>query len=209
MSNLSHSESAKHCRASWYQRIPPHDRLVVDAVAKWLRPVPWQWFLTITFPWNVRSETAVHKLCSFINELERFSRANACFVAGQESKPRQCGVSVPNHFHLLLASHATLPREAVEALCFAQITHRPSQGRNRESVHAEHYNSDQRGPEYCLKAINDSHGDWFIHRLELFLPGAVGPSKPNHRSVRNDRRSREQATRLASASDPESPRGLP
>ena len=54
----------------WYSRIPFHDRRAVDAVAKWLRPIPWQWFVTLTFPWDVRDATAVRKLRLLLNELE-------------------------------------------------------------------------------------------------------------------------------------------
>jgi hypothetical protein len=36
--------------------------------------------------------------------------------------------------------------------------------------------------------MNDDHGDWHIHRLDEFLPGLPGPSKPNHRTLRRARR---------------------
>lgn len=183
---------------TWYERIPAKDRLAVDSAARWLRPVSWQFFVTATFPWNVRSETAVYKLRQFTNNLERLYRANMCFVAGQESKSGQHGMSVPNHFHVLLASHARLAKEDIEVLWLAQVKRYVNLSRIGESIRVESYNTHMRGAEYCLKAINDAYGDWHIHRLELFLPHAAGPSKPSHRSVRHDRRNREQAIRLAS-----------
>ena len=39
--------SEKHL---WYSLIPARDRMVVDAAAKWLRPVPWQWVRDIDVP---------------------------------------------------------------------------------------------------------------------------------------------------------------
>jgi hypothetical protein len=188
----------------FYERLSVRDRIAVDALSKWLRPVPWQWFVTLTFPWNVKSETAVHKLWQYIDSLERHHRSRVCFVAGQESKPRQHGMSVPNHFHLLLASHARLPADALKALWFAQVTRCSSQERDNESILIEPYQAHQRGPEYCLKAINDTYGDWFIHRLEHFLPGAAGPGKPNHQSVRSAKRNMQQLARRATTSAPAS-----
>ena len=41
---------------TWYTAIPERDRIVIDATAKWLRPVPWQWFVALTFPGNVRGK---------------------------------------------------------------------------------------------------------------------------------------------------------
>lgn len=199
MSAMNDRRNKKRPEPNWLRNIPPQDRLTVDAVAKWLRPVAWQWFITLTFPWNVRQETAVRKLRQFINQLEKFCGVNVCCVAGQESKPRQHGMNVPTHFHLLLTSYARISREAIEAIWLGQVANRPSQGRNGESVQVEPYNSHERGVEYCLKSLNEASGDWLIHRLEHFLPGAPGSSKPNHRSVRNARRNREQATRFASA----------
>jgi hypothetical protein len=42
--------------AAWYTQIPASDRQTVDAVAKWLAPVPWQLFATFTFTWDVRRQ---------------------------------------------------------------------------------------------------------------------------------------------------------
>lgn len=54
-----------------YTLIPERDRMVVDAAAKWLRPIQWQWFVTLTFPWNVKGETADVKLKEWLNLIER------------------------------------------------------------------------------------------------------------------------------------------
>lgn len=192
----------KYHTPDFYERLTPRDRIAVDAISKWLRPVGWQWFVTLTFPWNVKSETAVCKLRQCIDGLERHHRARVCFVAGQESMPRRHGMSVPNHFHLLLASHAPLSAEAIKALWLAQVMRRSSQDRGDGSVLIESYQAHRRGLEYCLKAVNDAYGDWLIHRLEHFLPGATGPSKPNHQSVRSTKRDMEQLVRLATSLAP-------
>jgi len=72
---------------NWYTAIPERDRIVIDATAKWLRPVPWQWFVTLTFSWNVRGETADLKLKQWLNTVERELKARVCFVASKQCKP--------------------------------------------------------------------------------------------------------------------------
>lgn len=194
MPNLNISGTNKHPGPHWLRRLPTRDKRVVDAVAKWLRPVEWQWFATLTFPWNVRAETAVRKLRQFINALEKAAHANLCVVAGQESKPHQQGMNVPHHFHLLMASHARISREAIEAVWLGLVTLRPAQcSKNQDSVSAVPFNPGKPGAEYCLKGMNDDCGDWIMHRLEQFLPSVPGPSKPNHRTVRSAKRANQQA----------------
>jgi hypothetical protein len=176
----------------WYTTIPRHKHRVMDAVAKWLRPVRWQWFVSLTFPWNVRSETADKKLKALIDGLERHHRATVGFVAGKESRSRHDGSRVPWHFHMLITSHVPLSGEAIECLWLRligpglqsndDILHR------REHAKVEPYQAHERGPEYCLKTMNDDTGDWYLHRLGDFLPGIAGTSRPNHRTVRRQRR---------------------
>jgi len=189
----------KHAGWNWYDLIPARERAVVDAAATWLRPVAWQFFVTLTFPWNPRPETAVLKLRQFANALEKHYGCNLCFVAGQESKPRQHGISIPTHFHLLLTAHRRLTKDDIEAIWLAQVTHRPAQGRNEESVRVEPYSAHERGPEYCLKTICES-GDWHIHRLEHFHP-AASSRRRDHHSIRSAKRNNEQAARLAPTFD--------
>src|SRR3974390_1209110 len=102
-------------RGRWYERIPAQDRIAIDAVAKWLRPVRWQWFVTLTFPWNVRVDTADRKLMELINMLERALHTNICIVAGKEAKPSSHGRNVPWHFHILMTSHVPIPKATIKA----------------------------------------------------------------------------------------------
>jgi len=74
---------------NWYTAIPERDRIVIDATAKWLRPVPWQLFVTLTFSWNVRGETADLKLKQWLNTVERELKArSASSPAKNVSHPR-------------------------------------------------------------------------------------------------------------------------
>jgi hypothetical protein len=186
-------ESMNNPNAYWLHSIPALDRQAVDAVANWLRPVPWQWFATFTLSGNIREETATGKLRNFANDLEKFLRKNICFVAGQESKSCLYGLRIPWHFHLLLASYSILSKEAIEATWLRQVGRRSGQGKIQESVLVEPYEAHRLGSEYCLKQMNDANSGWHLHRLEHFLPDLPNPSKPNHRTLRSARRARQQA----------------
>jgi hypothetical protein len=182
-SNSNMEESMKNSNPYWHRNLSTYDRQTVDAVAQWLRPVPWQWFVTATFSGNIRAETAAGKLRAF---------ANVCCVAGQESKPCLHGVRVPWHFHLLLTSHARIPQEAIEAIWRGLVGCGSAKGQNQGNVLVTPYAAHSLGPEYCLKAMNDTYGDWHLHRLENFLSNLPGPSKPNHRILRSARRAKQQ-----------------
>jgi hypothetical protein len=151
----------------------------------------------LTFPWNVSYSTADRKLRSFSNALERYLRQIIGYVAGKESRSRYDRGRVPWHFHLLITSRVPVPREALETLWLAQIR-RGSQSdadilRMGEHVKIEPYESHSLGPEYCLKTMNEDTGDWHIHRMREFLPGIPGAARPNHHTVRRQRRIAAQA----------------
>jgi hypothetical protein len=174
--------------------------MVVDATATWLRPVPWQWFITLTFPWNVISETADAKLKEWLNLVERTLRTRVCFVAGKERKPRSFGMEVPWHFHILATSLAAMPKKLLEESWRTLVSPAARRIREAEAVNdsvatedgpvddtvvVESYNANRRGPEYCLKSLSTCHGDWCFRWLELFNPRIKHSSFPNHTKIRN------------------------
>lgn len=189
----------------WYDRIPETERRSVDAYAKWLKPIPWQLFVTVTFPWNVTSETADRKLKELINALERDLRDSICFVAGKERKSLSAGMSVPWHFHVLMTAHRPIPPNLVEDSWRKLV--RPHAKRvdgisvvdgksvKDDRVLVEPYNNDLRGAEYCLKSINDCDGDWTSRWLRQHHPQMKGTSRPSHRSLRQEKRSADRELR--------------
>ena len=172
----------------WYTLIPERDRMIVDAAAKWLRPIPWQWFITLTFPWNVKGETADVKLKEWLNLIERTLKTRICFVAGKERKPHSLGMEVPWHFHLLVTSCIAIPQGLVERAWTDVVVpgarHLLKDGEVNGSVLVESYEHNRRGPEYCLKSLNSSNGDWSFRWLELFHPSMKQSGSPNHISIR-------------------------
>src|SRR5580700_9340081 len=71
------------------------------AYADWLRPIPWQWLFTLTFPWNVRLETARKKFIKFwidvserTDSLERDYRTGMGCFAVLESNLK---IGISNH----------------------------------------------------------------------------------------------------------------
>jgi hypothetical protein len=170
----------------WYTRIPENERLVLDAAATWLRPTTWQWFVTLTFPWNVKSETADLALRQLIDGLERKLRTNLGYVAGKERMTAD-GRTVPWHFHLLITSSVPVPQSAIEQGWKDIVKLR---NRNRgclaasDTIQVDLYQTGRRGVEYCLKKMTDCSGDWILWRLHEFLPNSRGTDRPNHKSVR-------------------------
>lgn len=209
--------SDKH---QWYHLIAEQDRVVVDAAAEWLRPVPWQWFVTLTFPWDVRSETADARLKQWLDIIERSLRTRVCFVAGKERNPRHLGMEVPWHFHLLVTSMVDLPKELLEdnwrRLVSYTTRHRKDDGPIGGSLAAEHvlqavdhkndsavvesYSDNRLGPEYCLKSINNCSGDWTFRWIELFNPKIKQTNCPSHSKVRTRARFAAQRAEIGRAS---------
>jgi hypothetical protein len=173
---------------NWYTTIPERDRAIVDAAAKWLRPVSWQWFVTLTFPWNVRSETADFKLKKWLNQIEKTLKSRVCFVAGKERKPHSDGMEVPWHFHVLVTSTVAIPQGLLEDRWkrLVSLGARCLQKDNAvdDSVLVTPFKNDLKGPEYCLKSLNSCNGDWHFRWLELFNPRIRQTGSPNHLTIR-------------------------
>lgn len=166
---------------SWYTRIPAADRRVITAMADWLRPINWQLFATLTFPVPRRLETAQSDLKRFVNELEREIRRNICYVAGAERIPGPAGFEVSWHFHLMIASVHELPALQVERAWRRMFGpgKKTLEHPDGDSAVVYPFKPGKLGIEYCLKRMNDCHGDWMSHRLELFHPCA--PKSANHK----------------------------
>lgn len=170
-------------------------------MGEWLRPIDWQWFITATFSWNVRSETADKKLQHWVNSVERELKTRLCFVAGKERKPRSHGIESPHHFHILATSLKPVP----ERLLIDRWTDIAGKGRKRdvdgkeidERILVAPYDRDLRGPQYALKKMSDLNGDWQSRWLRLFHPKCKGTATPNHRTVRTERRFNQQKREAA------------
>ena len=180
----------------WYSKIPNGDRKVVDATAEWLAPIPWQLFATFTFPWEVNALRADWYFKRVINELEKALRHRICYFAGRERKPRSVGSEVPWHFHVLLAAECPIPAKLVSDTwrSLVGIGNRTLTHPNGDSVDLREFDPDKRGVEYCIKVLNDSHGDWSFRWLELFNIKMPRSGVMNHRKLRQLRRSAAQAS---------------
>jgi hypothetical protein len=197
MSEAPHNRIKKRRTQTWPQRLSARDHEAVDAIVEWVKPVPWQWFITLTFPWNVSWQTAVRKLRQFARGLEKVTKAKVCFVAGQESRPAQYGMNVPYHFHMLLTGQEILAQEAIVEIWQGLVSWNQPANEARDNFSVAAYDFRSPGAEYCFKRLNDD-GDWHFHNLEHFLPSAPGPRKPNHRTVRAARRAKLLAERIKS-----------
>lgn len=151
---------------------------MLDATATWLRPVSWQWFVTYTFPWNVRFETGVARFRTAIQRMQADLRNTICFVAGMERLPQR---GVPWHFHALLTAAVPIPQQLVRETWWKLVGrgNRTPAHPEGDSVEVSRYDDERVGPEYCLKRMNDCDGEWIHRRLELFNPN-IPPSGSAH-----------------------------
>lgn len=184
-------------RINWYKQIPYQDRQVVNAVAQWLRPIRWQWFVvTLTFSWRVTDETADGKLHNWLNAIERDLKTRVCFVAGKERKPESHGIECPWHFHILVTAQISLPKEMLERHWYRTIRRTaPSLSAQDDSdvpALVKPYHKHEMGLEYCLKMMNECNGEWQCRWLELFLPHQKRTIFPSSRRIRQRRRFLEQ-----------------
>jgi hypothetical protein len=148
---------------------------------QWLKLVPWQWFVTLTFAYQVSDQQANQIFLEYINRVERQLRAPIIYVRGDEKRYSGCGKpGAPRHYHLVMASSGTLnPRwmcERWEAIA----------GKRQNGAGADFRPYDPRldGVAYVLKAIDQDGGDWVPGNLDLMLPtselrdGKYPPAEP-------------------------------
>lgn len=183
----------------WYDGMQHRNRVIVDALAEWVRPIPWQYFVTVEFPWNVRPETADRKFKALINELERDMKTRIGYVVGKESRSKS-GAVVPWHFHCCLTALKPI-NESQIVESWGRLVHRTTSPGD-DVVRVEPYNAAQRGVEYITKMIGTLEAEWDFNWLHLFNPAIECAPKLDHRSQRRDRRWQQQLTQSTHGQQP-------
>jgi hypothetical protein len=148
----------------------------------WLQDVPWQWFLTLTFPNSLHPSVADRKRLAWTNIIERSHRCPVSYAGSLERTSKGTGMHVPSHFHLIVTSDVVLDEEQM------RVAWRRVSGGSNEHFNSKRFQIGAGGIQYCFKSIDTQTTDWFVHRLELCLDDLPGPSAPNHRSIRAARR---------------------
>jgi hypothetical protein len=165
-----------------------HDREVVTEWGRWLAPIKWQLFVTLTFPWNIAPGTADRKFKEMINSLERAMKERIGYLAGKEGKSK-CGFEVPWHFHVALVAKGLINESLVENTWMVLINHQHSGERGDQNVVVQPYKDSLRGVEYIVKQSNESAGDLQHRWLEVFNPKISRTMDASHKSLRQARRS--------------------
>jgi hypothetical protein len=181
--------------ATWYRRIQGSELETVNALAEWLNPIPWQLFATLTFPWNVTSETADRKLREFINCLEKTLRSRVCHIAARESESKT-GAAMPWHFHVLLASLETIPTHLVNSTWLKLVGRSASKPHQSDLAHTLSFNSHMRAVEYLFKHVT-GETEWDMRLVELFHPSMEERRTLKYLSNRQKRRWDAQLARIA------------
>ena len=128
------------------------DRAIPEAVADLVRSIDWQLFVTLEFPWNVRSETADRKFKVLIDQLEREMRTRICYLVGKESRTKS-GAAVPWHFHSCLTALKPIAASQIESIWRRQV-HRSKAAEDNGVVDIRTYDPALPGVEYVTKLMS-------------------------------------------------------
>jgi hypothetical protein len=174
------------------------------AISEWLKPIKWQHFATLEFPWSARPETAIAKFTSFINELEKTLRTRVCVVYGAETRSKS-GATVPVHFHAAITAVKPIQAQLIVDLWLHEI------GRDGATTSASGevvarkgkvksdlalvvpYNPALTGIGYIMKQVQDDSFHWDMRNINLFAPPTSSDSKQDHAALRAARRLLMQA----------------
>jgi hypothetical protein len=155
------------------------------AVAEWLRPVPWQLFATLEFPWNAKPETAALKFDQTIDTMEHSLRTRVCCVNASETRSKS-GAMVPLHFHASFTAARPISRQLVAGIWTDGVGRTNSVGGDLARV--EPFDPTMGGIAYIVKLINDPDCEWGFRNVYLFNRNIKMEPKTDHASLRSARR---------------------
>ena len=176
------------------------DRAIPEAVADLVRSIDWQLFVTLEFPWNVRSETADRKFKVLIDQLEREMRTRICYVVGKESRTKS-GAALPWHFHCCLTALKPIAASQIESI-WRRLVHRSHATEDVGVVDIRTYDPALPGVKYVHQADEHPDAEWDFNWLHLFNPAMQITSKFDHRSVCGGRRWQKQLADLTRKPQP-------
>jgi hypothetical protein len=162
-------------------------------VAEWLRPVPWQIFATLEFPWSAKPETAGHKFAHLIDMMERSLRTRVCSLYAAETRSKY-GAIVPLHFHAAFTATRTITCQLVAGIWNPEVGRSNLMGGDLAQVEA--FDPTKGGIAYILKHINGPDCTWDFRNVHLFNRNIRFVPKTDHASLRSARRWEIQANML-------------
>lgn len=173
---------------TWYSVLSLEDRQFADAVALWLAPVRWQYFVTLEFTRDVVPATAIATLKKYMSRVGEAHREPICFVGGLENESKVTGMKVRRHFHLLLTAQLPIPATILKQHWrdLVGVGAKDRLQPEGSSIVVEPVDPQRPGIEYCLKFANHCNGEWIFRWLEIFNPKI--PRSANYREVRQRRR---------------------
>jgi hypothetical protein len=171
-----------------------------DAVANWLRPIQWQLFATLEFPWRARPETAGRKFAELVDKMERSLRTRVCYVNATETRSKT-GSIVPLHFHAAFTAVRPISHQLVAGIWNASVGRAASEAGDLAQV--EPYDLSRDGIRYITKLMADPDCGLDLRNVHLFNKAIAVETKQDHASLRAARRLIAQA-----GVGSNSPRGL-
>jgi hypothetical protein len=195
--------------AGLYSRTSSANQLVTEsdlaaALSEWLKPIKWQHFATLEFPWSARPETAVAKFASFINELEKTLRTRICVVYGAETRSKS-GATVPLHFHAAITAMKPIQAQLIVDLWLHEVGRDGSTTSASGEVVARKgkvksdlalvvpYNPALNGIGYIMKQVQDDSFHWDARNIPFFTSQPSSDTMQDHAALRAARRLLKQA----------------
>jgi hypothetical protein len=160
-----------------------------DAVANWLRPIEWQLFATLEFPWRARPETAGRKFAELVNTMERSLRTRVCYVNATETRSKT-GSIVPLHFHAAFTAVRPISHQLVAGIWNASVGRVASEAGDLAQV--EPYDLSRDGIRYITKLMADPDCGLDVRNVHLFNKAIRIETKTDHASLRSARRFQAQ-----------------
>jgi len=169
---------------------------VSSQAAEWLKPIPWQLFATLEFPWKVRPETANAKFSEMIDSLERSLRTRIGYLYALECRSKS-GAIIPPHFHAAFCALKPIPRELLKNLWYTEVGRTGST--DGDLVRVECYDPAKCGIGYIVKQISETNCEWALRNIEFFDGNIQVEPTTDHASLRAMRRFKAQAKSTSEA----------
>ncbi|HWR14156.1 MAG TPA: hypothetical protein VN577_04980 [Terriglobales bacterium] len=162
-------------------------------LGKYLETMRWQFFTTLTFPYEVSQNGATAKLAMFIDNLERSLGGSVAYAGGLDTRDYSGSgmTAVRPHFHLIMSLETKVDPSFIRKAWTGYV----GNGQNRsalggpvqDSADVRPFEYGRGGAAYCVKVVDDE-GDWIQRNLELVSPQTCAGERIGRRVRRSLRR---------------------
>ena len=163
---------------------------IQQAQALYMSRFTWHFYLTLTFSWDIRAESARRRLLSYLRFIEdtKVKAPLSCLIA-EETKESGLGQAAGRiHFHILVRC-----ARRISVAAFQTLWEQSHFGGNRTagpSAWVVPYNREISATYYLFKDLNKRFFEWSVRNLDLnaaVRPRSFSTSSRQRRRLRRDR----------------------